>query len=127
MVDEEIPGRPKFRREEVVVAGEAFDVYFRDVLECIKALYGDPEFATVLVFSPERHYTDVDRTKRLYHDMHTGTWCWDTQVWMHLIFAFGTTCSCVSLLENCGEEQAGGHNRTYHHLERQNPDHPLPQ
>lgn len=74
-----LPGRPRFRREEVVVAGEAFEVYHRDVLECIKALYGDPEFSPHLVFAPERHYADADKTLRRYTDMHTGKWWWATQ------------------------------------------------
>lgn len=81
VIDTQLPsGRPRFRREEIVVGGEAFDVYFRDILECIRALYGDPEFAPYLKFVPERHYTDENRTVRLYHDMHTGKWWWDTQV-----------------------------------------------
>jgi hypothetical protein len=29
---------------------------------------------------PERHYADEDETVRLFHDMHTGKWWWDTQV-----------------------------------------------
>ncbi|EPQ52542.1 hypothetical protein GLOTRDRAFT_79649 [Gloeophyllum trabeum ATCC 11539] len=74
-----LPGRPKFKREEVVVAGEAFEIYHRDVLECIRALYGDPEFAADLIFAPERHYADVDKTVRMYSDMHTGKWWWATQ------------------------------------------------
>ncbi|EPQ49860.1 hypothetical protein GLOTRDRAFT_51483, partial [Gloeophyllum trabeum ATCC 11539] len=74
-----LPGRPKFRREEVIVAEEAFEVYHRDVLECIQALYGDPEFAADLIFAPERHYSDPDMTIRMYSDMHTGKWWWATQ------------------------------------------------
>ncbi len=62
------------------MAGEAFDIYFLDVVECIRALFGDPEFAPYLVFVPERHYADEDKTVRLYHDMHTGKWWWSTQV-----------------------------------------------
>ena len=34
IIDDELPGRPRFRREEIVIAGEAFDIYFRDVIEC---------------------------------------------------------------------------------------------
>ncbi|KAH7903443.1 hypothetical protein BJ138DRAFT_974905, partial [Hygrophoropsis aurantiaca] len=57
IIDKEIPARrPRFQRKEVVVCGEAFDVYFRDIIECVKALYGDPEFSEYLVFLPERHY-----------------------------------------------------------------------
>ncbi|KAJ7733721.1 hypothetical protein B0H14DRAFT_3117949 [Mycena olivaceomarginata] len=40
---------------------------------------GDPEFADCLIFAPERHYTDNSKTIRLYHDMHTGEWWWETQ------------------------------------------------
>ncbi|KAG1850514.1 hypothetical protein C8R48DRAFT_750112 [Suillus tomentosus] len=80
LIDHELPtGRPKFKREQVVVAGEAFDVYYRDIIKCVKSLYGDPDFARYLTFAPERHYADDDETVRLFHDMHTGKWWWDTQ------------------------------------------------
>ena len=60
--------------------GETFDVYTRDVMECIAALIGDPEHVRYLCFAPERHYADADHTVRLYHDLHTGKWWWATQV-----------------------------------------------
>lgn len=84
--------RPSFQCEEIVVNNEVFDVYFRDVIECIRSLYGEPEFAQHFVFLPERHYSDPDCTQRLYHDMHTGKWWWAAQVrtlfpvtWVHLL------------------------------------------
>jgi len=80
IIDENLPSRPRFERQEIVVAGEAFDVYFRDIIQCVRSLYGDPEFSSVLVFAPERHYLDADQTIRLYHDMHTSKWWWETQV-----------------------------------------------
>ncbi|PIL30260.1 hypothetical protein GSI_07438 [Ganoderma sinense ZZ0214-1] len=72
-------GRPRFIRREIKVAGEVFEVFYRDIIQCICALYGDPEFTGLLVFTPERHYADADRTVRVYFDMHTGRWWWDTQ------------------------------------------------
>lgn len=42
------PMRPRFQREEIVVGDEAFEVYMRDVLEC---LFGDAEFALLSFFS----------------------------------------------------------------------------
>ncbi|KAJ7694726.1 hypothetical protein B0H14DRAFT_3100604 [Mycena olivaceomarginata] len=70
IIDDQLPeGRP----------GEAFEVYFSPIIECVRALYGDPEFAQDLIFSPERHYTDLDKTIRLYHDLHTAKWWWMTQ------------------------------------------------
>ncbi|KAG1734654.1 hypothetical protein EDD22DRAFT_982451 [Suillus occidentalis] len=80
IVDHELPtGQPKFKREQIIVAGEAFDVYYHDVIECVKSLYSDPDFARYLAFVPEHHYADEDETVRLFHDMHTGKWWWDTQ------------------------------------------------
>jgi hypothetical protein len=81
LIDSKLPiYRPRFKHREVVVAGEAFDVHFRDIIECIKALFGDPEMAQYLILAPERHYIDEDKTIRCYHDMHTGKWWWNTQV-----------------------------------------------
>jgi hypothetical protein len=81
IVDHELPtGRPKFKQEQIIVAGEAFDVYYCDVIECVKSLYSDPNFTRYLAFVPEHHYADEDETVCLFHDMHTGTWWWDTQV-----------------------------------------------
>ncbi|KAJ7856967.1 hypothetical protein B0H14DRAFT_2578605 [Mycena olivaceomarginata] len=34
---------------------------FRPIIECVKALYGDPEFAEESVFRPERHYANADK------------------------------------------------------------------
>lgn len=72
--------RPRFERHEIVVDGEAYEVFFRDVLECVKALWGDREFAPHLVFAPEQHFADEEHTNRLYHNMHTAEWWWRTQV-----------------------------------------------
>ena len=80
IIDEEIPSHPHFQHQEIVIVDEAFDVYFRDVLECIHALFEDPEFALHLVFVPERHYADEDRTVHLFHNMQSRKWWWATQV-----------------------------------------------
>ncbi|KAL7279498.1 hypothetical protein ACG7TL_007345 [Trametes sanguinea] len=79
IVDKLPPRRPPFQRHEIVVAGEVFEVYFRDVLECIQALFGDPEFAPLLLLVPERHYTDSTKSASVYFDMNTGKWWWATQ------------------------------------------------
>ena len=66
-----------------MLAGEAFDIFYRDIMECICALYGDPEFARHLIFAPERHYMDEEQSRRMYYDMHTGQWWWNIQVNFH--------------------------------------------
>lgn len=83
VIDARLPQRPAFKRHEIVVAGESFDLYSRDIVECIKALWQDPEFLPYLVFEPERHYADDKHDIRMFHDMHTGNWWWSTQVHNH--------------------------------------------
>ncbi|TBU63896.1 hypothetical protein BD310DRAFT_807943, partial [Dichomitus squalens] len=78
--DDNLPSRrPTFKYHEAHVMGKTFDMYARDIMECIEALYGDPEHVRYLCFAPERHYADADRKIRLYHDMHTGQWWWSIQ------------------------------------------------
>ncbi|KAG2053153.1 hypothetical protein BDR06DRAFT_914253 [Suillus hirtellus] len=80
IIDTKIPShRPRFVHHKACVAGETYDLFSRDILECVRALYGDPEHAQYLSFAPERHYADADKTQRLYHDLCTGEWWWATQ------------------------------------------------
>ncbi|KAG2366130.1 hypothetical protein BDR07DRAFT_1275224, partial [Suillus spraguei] len=58
---------------------EAFVVYSCNIMECVKALYSDPEFSQHLNYAPEHHYVDADKTTRMYHDIHMGKWWWSTQ------------------------------------------------
>ena len=80
LIDKALPGRPPFETREVVIGGETHELQYRDILACIRSLYGDPEFTQDLVFSPEHHYSDRDRTCRVYSEMHTGDWWWAVQV-----------------------------------------------
>lgn len=81
IIDEQLPSRrPTFVRHQIVVQGQSFDLFKRDLLDCIRALYGDPRHAEYLCVAPERHYADADKTVRLYHDFNTGRWWWSTQV-----------------------------------------------
>lgn len=94
IIDEHIPGRPRFKRREIIVGGEAYEVFFRDVIECIRALYGDVEFARYLLLVPVQHWADKNKTIQLFHDMHTGNWWWTTQVSLMSILVY---CSHVGL------------------------------
>lgn len=80
IIDKDLPGRPSFRCDEVIIGDERLEFYCRDVLECIRSLYGDPEFTQDLVFSPERHYTSHERKCRIYNEMYTCEWWWAVQV-----------------------------------------------
>lgn len=72
--------RPKFLRHEFEVEGHTFEIHSRNALKCVEALYGAPEFAKELIFTPERHYIDEEMSTRVYHEMNTGDWWWKMQV-----------------------------------------------
>ncbi|KAI0690834.1 hypothetical protein BC835DRAFT_1280189 [Cytidiella melzeri] len=79
IVDKRLPGCPRFVRHEVLIGNEVCEVFYRDIIACVRAIFGDPDFTPYLVFAPEKHYTDARKTQRMYHDMHTGRWWWATQ------------------------------------------------
>jgi len=80
IIDNQLPGRPPFRCKELVIGEERLEFYYRDIIECIQSLYGDPEFVQDLIYTPERHYTSTERTCCIYNKMHTSTWWWMVQV-----------------------------------------------
>src|ERR1700760_3556028 len=81
IVDTQLPPhRPRFQPQDVTIGGETVTMYSRDVIECIKALYGSAEFAPYMKYRPERHYGKDHGHERYYHDMHTGEWWWEMQV-----------------------------------------------
>jgi Plavaka transposase len=80
IINNKLPGQPQFKHNEVVQSGEAFKFYLHDIIECLEALWGDPNFVNDLITESECHYADGDMTVQMYHDMHTGKWWWMTQV-----------------------------------------------
>ena len=85
LIDTELPGRPHFQCDVLDIGGEELEFYYRDVLECIRSLYGDPSWAQEMAFAPERHYTSHARTSRVYNELYTSDWWWTVQV-----------CFCIS-------------------------------
>ncbi|KIJ89870.1 hypothetical protein K443DRAFT_117413 [Laccaria amethystina LaAM-08-1] len=79
IIDTKLPGWPQFTRREVMQSGEVVEFYMRDIVECLRALWGDPDFDGDLILEPEQLYADEDMTIRIYHEMNTGKWWWDTQ------------------------------------------------
>ncbi|KAF8481855.1 hypothetical protein DFH94DRAFT_691497 [Russula ochroleuca] len=79
IIDKEMSGRPPFQCKVLNIGDERLEFYSRDALECIRSLYGDPEFTQDLVFAPERHYTSHECTSCLYNEMYTCDWWWTVQ------------------------------------------------
>ncbi|KAI9430371.1 hypothetical protein H4582DRAFT_2063875 [Lactarius indigo] len=79
IIDKALPGHPSFRCEDMNLGDECLQFHYREIIPCIRSLFGNPEFAHRLVFAPERHYADAERTCRVYNEMHTGDWWWSVQ------------------------------------------------
>lgn len=80
IIDKALPGAPPFRCLNLKVDGEHLEFHCREIIPCIRSLFGNPDFANDLIYAPERHYTDAERTCRVYNEMHTGNWWWSVQV-----------------------------------------------
>ncbi|KAG0692011.1 hypothetical protein DFH29DRAFT_883251 [Suillus ampliporus] len=103
VIDHELPtGCPKFKWEQIIIAGESFDVYYHNVIQYVQSLYGDPNFARYLTFAPECHYTNEDQTVCLFHDMHTGKWWWNTQTAYPIYLTIGNIPKEIWHKPSCG-------------------------
>ena len=81
IIDKKLPnGLPQFVREEVTIAGQKYEFYHRDIIQCIRVLYGNPELVPFLAHAPEKRYTSANKKTRVYSEMHTGKWWWKLQV-----------------------------------------------
>lgn len=59
---------------------ETLQLWRRDPIECIRDMIGNPAFRDHMRFEPERAYEDQDGKSRVYDEMWTGDWWWETQV-----------------------------------------------
>jgi hypothetical protein len=53
IINQELPGHPLFKSQDLVIGGECMQFHYCDVIPCIWALFGNPEFAGKLAFAPE--------------------------------------------------------------------------
>ena len=63
-----------------ILAGESYNVHFREIIPSLCALFGDPKFSDHLIFAPELHYQDASHTVQVFSEMYTGKWWWSVQV-----------------------------------------------
>ncbi|KAJ3493238.1 hypothetical protein NLJ89_g11065 [Agrocybe chaxingu] len=83
-IDNDIPDRAGIWKTEDLFFDDAPDVpytiRYRNPLEAIMSLWGDPSLAKHLVYRPQKVFTDEDRTSRVYTEMWTGDWWNGVQV-----------------------------------------------
>lgn len=61
-------------------------IQFRNPLDAIRSLWGDPAHAKNLVYAPRKIFSDANRRNRIYTEMWTGKWWHAIQVRYSLWF-----------------------------------------
>ncbi|KAF7799078.1 hypothetical protein EIP86_010308 [Pleurotus ostreatoroseus] len=82
LIDHQLPNTPEWLHRYVALTDTAqqYDLYNRDILECLDTLHGNPLFADTMHYKPEKHFTDRSKTSRIYHGIHTARWMWKCQL-----------------------------------------------
>ena len=66
--------------DDGVTQGEALELWRRDSVECVSELIGNPTFKEYISYILEHVYTDDMGNIRIYDEMWTSDWWWETQV-----------------------------------------------
>ena len=59
---------------------EELEVFHRNPVECVADLLSTPTLRDSLHYAPSQVFVDDTCTDRIYHDMWTADWWWETQV-----------------------------------------------
>lgn len=88
---DQLPGGCDWKLEEIVLHGnkksseggqqtERLELWFRDPVDCIQELLGNPMFASHMKYAPEYLAKNEDGTDRIFNEMWTGDWWHQIQV-----------------------------------------------
>jgi len=75
---------------------EKLELWRRDPVECVKELLGNPALKDHMKYAPEQVYEDVEGKTRVFDEMWTANWWWDTQVFF---FCAGNGFDAYHVLE----------------------------
>ncbi|PSR97599.1 hypothetical protein PHLCEN_2v4306, partial [Hermanssonia centrifuga] len=101
---DELPSGLDWQCKEIIQTGdlknangialtETLEVWYRDPLDCIRELLGNPLFANTLAYAPEQVYRDREGTNRHIDETWSADWWWNLQREMPV----GTTIAPVIL------------------------------
>lgn len=66
--------------EDGVMMSEDLELWKRNPVDCVKELISNPAFRDLMAYVPQRVYSNKGGTNRVYDEMWTGDWWWNTQV-----------------------------------------------
>ena len=79
-----LPKVPDWKVKKIAISGYAtrkpMFLFYRDTLDCVEYLFGNPLFVGSMDLSPVRFYQDAEHTIRVYTEWLTGNAAWEMQV-----------------------------------------------
>ena len=79
-----LPEVPEWKSKRISLMGyptsEPMHLFYRDALDCVEYLLGNPLFANHMDFCPVRLYKDAEKTIRVYREWMSGNVAWEMQV-----------------------------------------------
>ena len=79
-----LPKVPDWKVKKISITGHAtrepMFLFYRDALDCVEYLFGNPLFSDSMDFCPVRLYKDAEQTIRVYTEWVTGNSAWEMQV-----------------------------------------------
>ncbi|KAG6822115.1 hypothetical protein H0H92_015207, partial [Tricholoma furcatifolium] len=93
---DKLPTGPEWHCEIVTVKGdligedgelmtENLELWFRDPVEVVRELIGNPAFKEMMAYVPEQVFQDDACTERVFDEMWTADWWWNLQVYLNCI------------------------------------------
>ena len=79
---------------------EKHTIRYRNIVDAIKCLWGDPALSKYMVYAPKKVFSDASRETRIYNEMWTGSWWHVIQVHLHYsdlhVISLTTFQACLS-------------------------------
>ncbi|KAE9392970.1 hypothetical protein BT96DRAFT_784742, partial [Gymnopus androsaceus JB14] len=67
------------QNEEGVTLTEELELWYRNPVECVHELMGNPVFRDVMKYAPEKLFNDAEQRSERINEMWTGQWWWELQ------------------------------------------------
>jgi Plavaka transposase len=69
---------------------EKLELWRRDPVECVRELLGNPGLKNHMKYAPVQVYEDLEGNNRIFDEMWTADWWWNTQV--NILFKIFSLC-----------------------------------
>ena len=80
---EQLPKLGEWQEQTLVLVEDPsveHKIHYCNPLELIQGLWSNPTYVDNMVFAPRKAWSCHKRNSRLYNEMWTGDWWWNTQV-----------------------------------------------